>query len=236
MRPVTLAGIEDYARAHSTIDPTLLESLIAETNAGLPVPTMLSGPVQGRFLQMLIHIQRPRTVVEVGTYSGYAALSMAAALPPDGHLTTCEIDPVHAQVASRYVQNSPYASRITIELGDARDTLARLPGPFDLVFIDADKPSYLEYFEAALSKLSSHGLIVADNTLWNGDVLDPASTDADTVALRGFNDAVVADERVECVLLSVRDGVTLIRHRAAAATAVPPRPETSHDPVPRRQM
>lgn len=213
MEPVTLPGIEEYVRAHTTADTAALEALTAETYADLPVPTMLSGLVQGRFLQMLVHAQRPRLVVEIGTYSGYMALSLAAALPPHGHLITCENNPAHAAVAQRHVKSSPYAEKISIEVGDARDTLAGLPGPFDFVFIDADKSSYPAYFEAALSKLAPHGLIAVDNTLWNGDVLDPSATDPDTVALRDFNDAIVADDRVECVLLSVRDGVTLIRHR-----------------------
>jgi caffeoyl-CoA O-methyltransferase len=211
MKPVTLPGIDEYAEQHTTADPAELADLVAETYASLADPQMMSGPVQGRFLQMLVHALRPRMVVEVGTFSGYAALSMAAALPPGGRIVTCEINPVHARLADRRIAASRHADKITVELGPAIETLARLPGPFDLVFIDADKTSYLDYFEAALGKLAPNGLIVCDNTLWNGDVLDPDSTDPDARALREFNATVAADPRVSVVLVTIRDGLTLIR-------------------------
>ncbi len=211
MIPVTLPGIEEYAEEHTTPDPEWLVSLAADTNDTLPVPQMMSGQVQGRFLQMLVLALRPRLVVEVGTFSGYAALSMAEVLPPEGHVITCEIDARHAEFAQRHIAVSPYADRITVEIGPAADTLRKLDGPFDFVFIDADKPSYQEYFELALEKLSPGGLIAADNALWNGDVLNACTSDPDAQALRKFNDAVASDARVACVLVTIRDGLMLIR-------------------------
>jgi caffeoyl-CoA O-methyltransferase len=136
---------------------------------------------------------------------------MAAALPPGGTITTCELSPVHAEAARRHIAASPYADRIEVVEGPAIDTVRSLPGPFDLVFIDADKTSYLSYYEAVLPKLAAGGIIAADNTLWSGNVVKDGDNSPDTVAIRAFNDAVVADERVICVQVTVRDGVTLIR-------------------------
>jgi caffeoyl-CoA O-methyltransferase len=211
MIPVTLPGIEEYAEEHTTPDQEWLLQLTADTNDTLAAPQMMSGQVQGRFLQMLVLALRPRLVVEVGTFSGYAALSMAEVLPPEGRIITCEIDPRHAEFAREHIAASPYADRITVELGPAADTLRRLDGPFDFVFIDADKPNYPEYYELALEKLAPGGLIAADNALWNGDVLNAGTPDPDAQALRKFNDAVAGDARVACVLVTIRDGVLLIR-------------------------
>jgi caffeoyl-CoA O-methyltransferase len=211
VKPVTLPGIDEYAELHTTPDTDRLVELAAETYRALADPQMMSGPVQGRFLQMLVHALRPRLVVEIGTFCGYASLSMAEVLPPDGRIITCEINPKHAELARRHIALSPYHDRITVELGPALDTLRRLDGPFDLVFIDADKVSYVDYYEAALAKLAPHGLIAADNALWNGEVLDPDSPDPDAQALRAFNDAVAHDPRISCVLVTIRDGITLIR-------------------------
>jgi caffeoyl-CoA O-methyltransferase len=150
-------------------------------------------------------------VLEIGTFTGYAALSMAAALPEGGHVHTCDVQPKHTDVARRYIDESPYADRITIHLGPALETIAELEGDFDLVFIDADKPNYDNYYEAVLPRLSKRGLIVVDNTLWSGKVLDPP--DANTRAIAALNDKLAADERVVVALLTIRDGVTLIRRR-----------------------
>lgn len=213
MKPVTLPGIEEYAESHTTPDHGTLVQLAAETNDALTDPQMMSGRVQGQFLQMLVHALRPRLVVEVGTFSGYAALAMAEVLPPEGRIVTCEIDARHAEFARRHIAASPHAGRITVAEGPAADTLRKLDGPFDFVFIDADKGGYLEYYELALEKLAPRGLIAADNALWNGDVLNADSPDPDTQALREFNDVVARDPRVACVLLTIRDGLVLIRRR-----------------------
>jgi predicted O-methyltransferase YrrM len=160
---------------------------------------------------MLVYALRPTWVLEIGTFSGYSSLSMAAGLPPDGRITSCELSPVHAEAARAHIARSPYADRIEVIEGPALDTVARLDGPFDFVFIDADKTNYLAYYEAVLPKLAPGGLIAADNTLWGGRVVDDNDQSDDTLAIRAFNDGVVSDPRVVCVQATVRDGVTLIR-------------------------
>jgi caffeoyl-CoA O-methyltransferase len=203
--------IARYAEEHTTREPDVLAELAAETRATLAAPQMLTGPVEAGFLEMLVHATGARRVLEVGTYSGYSAISMAAALRDGGRIDTCEIQPEHAEVARRYVERAGYADRITVHLGPALETIAQLDGQFDLVFIDADKVNYWNYLEAALPKLSDGALIAADNTLWSGRVLDPQ--DEDSRAIADFNERVLADERLRCVLLPIRDGVTLIRPR-----------------------
>jgi caffeoyl-CoA O-methyltransferase len=208
--PVVDPALEAYTEAHSSAQPPLLAELQAETRRSLDAPGMMVGAVEGRFLQMLVWATGARRVLEIGTFSGYSALSMAAGLPPDGRIITCEIEPRHAEVARRFVERSAFSDRIEIRLGPAIETIALLAGPFDLVFIDADKTSYAAYYEAVLPKLAGRGLIVVDNTLWSGRVLDHTDESADTVAIRAFNDMVAADPRVVCVQLPVRDGVTLL--------------------------
>jgi predicted O-methyltransferase YrrM len=204
--------IERYAEEHTTPPAPLLAELAAETQETLSSPQMLTGPIEGRFLQQLVFASGARRVLELGTYSGYSALSMAEGLPADGRIDTCEVEERHAEVARRYIARSAYADRITVHLGPALETIARLEGEFDLVFIDADKGNYVDYYEAVLPRLSERGLIVADNTLWGGRVVDPDDGEG-TRAILAFNEHVANDERVVCVQLTVRDGVTLIRRR-----------------------
>ena len=204
-------AVEAYAEAHTTAPPPHLEAVAAETRETLASPNIMVGRLEGRFLETLVFATGATSVLEIGTFSGYSSLAMAAGLPLGGRIVTCEIDPVHAEVAQRHIAASPYADRVEVLVGPALETVATLPGPFDLVFIDADKGSYLDYFEAVLPKLSPRGLIVADNTLWSGRILDDADTSVDTVALRAFNDRVATDGRVVAVQTTVRDGVTLIR-------------------------
>ena len=206
-------GIERYSEGHSMPPEPLLAELEAETNATLALPQMLSGPVQGRFLEFLVYALGAKRVVEIGTYSGYSALSMAAGLPPDGRVDTCEINEENAEVARRYIARSSYADRITVHLGPANETISGLEGDFDFVFIDADKGGYVDYYEAVLPRLSERALIAADNTLASGRVLDATEDDPRTQSIVRFNEHVRADERVIAVLLPVRDGVTLIRRR-----------------------
>jgi caffeoyl-CoA O-methyltransferase len=170
---------------------------------------MLSGPVVGRLLQTLVAVTQARLVVEVGTYAGYSALAMAQGLPPGGRVVTLELDEGHADFAQRQFDASPVGDRIELVRGPALESLERLDGPYDLVFIDADKVGYPDYYEAALAKLAPHGLIVADNTLRDGNVLDPR-TDADRT-IAALNRAWATDERVVATQLTVRDGLTLIR-------------------------
>jgi caffeoyl-CoA O-methyltransferase len=204
---------ERYAAEHTTPPTAALAALVEDTHASLASPQMLSGPVEGRLLELLVHGVQAALVLELGTYSGFSALSMAAGLPAGGRIVTCEVSAEHAEFARARIAASPYADRIELRLGPALGTIAELDGPFDLVFIDADKTGYRDYFEAVLPKLSGRGLIVVDNTLWSGRVIDPAGGDADTRALAEFNELIAADDRVVCVMLTVRDGVTLIRRR-----------------------
>ncbi len=211
MTDIVSPAIEAYAEAHTTAPPDYLEAVAAETRASLPAPGMMVGRLEGRLLELLVFGTGATSVLEIGTFSGYSSMAMAAGLPPGGSIVTCEINPVHAEFARRHIAASPYADRIEVRVGPAIDTIAALPGPFDLVFIDADKASYPAYYEAVLAKLSPRGLIVADNTLWSGQILDPGDTTADTEALRAFNDKVATDPRVVAVQTTVRDGVTIIR-------------------------
>jgi caffeoyl-CoA O-methyltransferase len=150
-------------------------------------------------------------VLEIGTFSGYSALAMAEGLPSDGRIVTLEIDETHAELARRAIAESPHAKKIEIVLGPALKSIERLPGPFDFVFIDADKDQYLDYYEAVLPKLAPRGLIAADNTLRSGRVLDENDKHPANEGIRAFNERARNDPRVRCVILSVRDGVTLIR-------------------------
>ena len=203
--------ILSYVERYSTASPVELEELADETARTLDSPQMLSGPVVGRLLEFLVFALGARSVLEIGTYSGYSALSMAEGLPPDGHIVTLEIDEAHAELARRAIAESPHAEKIEIVLGPALASLERLPGPFDFVFIDANKEGYLDYYEAVLPKLAPRGLIAADNTLRSGLVLDESDKSPGTEAIRAFNERVRNDPRVRCLILSVRDGVTLIR-------------------------
>jgi caffeoyl-CoA O-methyltransferase len=203
-----------YVEDHSAPEPELLTRLRGETQANLPDPQMQVGRVEGALLRLLVAISGARRVLEIGTYSGYSALAMASALPEGGRLVTCDIDPEATKVARRYFDESPWGAAIEIRLGPALDTIAALASAgegFELVFIDADKEGYVDYFEAVLPLLPPGGLIVADNTLWSGRVLDPQS--ASDHAIVRFNAKLAADERVDQVLLSVRDGVMLARKR-----------------------
>ncbi len=203
--------IEAYAAEHTTAPPDYLEDLAEDLRATLENPNMMVGRLEGRFLELLTFALGARQVLEIGTFGGYSALAMAAGLAPGGRVTTLEISPVHAEFARRHIAASPYAAQVDVLVGPALDTIATLDGPFDLVFIDADKAAYGDYFEAVLPKLAPRGLIAADNTLWSGRILDGADTSEDTVALRRFNDALAVDPRVVVAQTTVRDGVTLIR-------------------------
>jgi caffeoyl-CoA O-methyltransferase len=203
--------IEEYAAAHTTQPPRYLQELADETRATLRSPQMLTGTIEGRFLELLVHGLQAKRVLELGTYSGYSSLSMAAGLPEGGHIDTCEFDETHAEVAKRHIAASPFADRITVHLGPALETIPKLEGEFDFVFVDADKTNYMNYYEALLPRLAENGLIAFDNTLWSGRVLDENDQDEDTKAFRELNDRLATDDRVVAVQLTVRDGVTLVR-------------------------
>ncbi len=197
--------LEDYLERMTSAHDELLVELSDETRGTLGMEQMLTGPVAGRLLELLVWFGRPQRVLEVGTFSGHSALSMAAALPEGGRIDACELDPERAAFAQRYFDRSPYGSRITLHVGPALETIHGLEGDFDFVFIDADKEGYVDYYEAVLPRLTERGLIVADNTLAGGRVL----SEQPPIAL--FNEHVAADPRTVQVLLSVRDGMTVIR-------------------------
>jgi caffeoyl-CoA O-methyltransferase len=211
MTDIVAPDVERYAAEHTTAPPAYLEALAADVQSTLQSPGMMVGRLEGRFLELLVFASGATSVLEIGTFGGYSSIAMAAGLAPGGSIVSCEIDPVHAEFARRHIASSPYADRIEVKLGAALDTIATLPGPFDLVFIDADKGAITDYFEAVLGKLAPRGLIVVDNTLWSGRVIDPTDSSDDTVAVRRFNDLVASDPRVVTVQTTVRDGVTMIR-------------------------
>lgn len=206
--------LERYVAAHTTPEDELFARLRRETEAGLEQPQMQVGPVEGRFLRLLVMISGARRVLEIGTFSGYSALALASGLPEDGELLTLDVDPKATAVARRFFDESPWGHKIRLRLGPALATLRQLAAGgdrFDLVFIDADKESYVDYWEAVVPLVPPGGLILADNTLWSGRVLAPEeATDHAVVA---FNARVRGDPRVEHVLLSIRDGLMLARKR-----------------------
>jgi predicted O-methyltransferase YrrM len=203
--------IERYAEAHTTPPSDLLLRLAEETRAELRSPTMLSGPVPGRLLELLVFAAQPRRVLELGTYSGYSSVSMASVLPPGGHIDTCEVDETHAAVARRYLDEAGLGDRVTIHLGPALDTIGRLEGDFDLIFIDADKLSYPAYYDTLLPRLSDRGIMVLDNTLWSGRVVSEPDGSEETRTFVELNRRIATDPRVVAVVLTVRDGITLLR-------------------------
>ena len=209
MCPIFSEALDAYVDAHATPLEALLQENHEATYASLSSPQMIAGPVLGRLLRLLVSMAAPRLVLEIGTFTGYSALSMAGGLPPEGRIVTCELSPERAAFAQGYFDRSPWGNRIEVRVGPALDTVNGLDGPFDFVFIDADKEGYTDYYEAVVPKLSPRGVIAVDNTLSSGDVVDPVD-ERDRV-MADFNDHVHADERTENVLLSVRDGVTLIR-------------------------
>ena len=208
---IVAAEVEQYAEEHTTPPPAHLQGLAEETLRSMAAPQMMVGALEGRFLEMLVFALQPQLVLEIGMFTGYSSLSMAAALPPGGHIVTCDVDPKAEEVARRHIEASPYSDRIEIRMGPALETIESLDGPFDLVFIDADKTNYRNYYDAVLPKVAAHGMIAVDNVLWSGQVIDPNDTSDNTEALRAFNDYVNADTRTVNVICTIRDGVTLVR-------------------------
>jgi len=204
--------VERYAGEHTTPLGELFERLAEETRAKTSAPQMMVGRIEGQFLATLVRLSGARRILEFGTFTGYSSISMASALPPDGQIITCDVDPEATAIARRYMDESGYGDKVEIRLGPALETVETLEGPFDLVFIDADKPNYRAYYEAALPLLAEDGLIIADNVLWSGSVVEEDG-DESTRAIKEFNEHVRADSRVVSVMLTVRDGMTLIQKR-----------------------
>ncbi len=197
--------IDDYAFAHTTPLPPILEELRRATYDATPDAEMLSDRLIGTLLQALIRVSGARRVLEIGTFTGFSALMMAHALPEDGKLITCDIYP--RPLAREFFAKTPHGKKIDLRVGPALETLESLEGPFDLVFIDADKTNYLNYYVKCIDLLSSTGVIAVDNTLWSGKVLDPR--DESDKAIAALNEYVTNDPRVNNVLLTLRDGLML---------------------------
>jgi len=211
MRLLIDEQLDAYCQRHTSEPSPNLTELVLFTRANVDDSQMQVGHVEGQLLAMLIAISGAKRVLEVGTFTGYSALAMAEALPSDGRITTCDVDPVNTQVAARAFNGSAHGHKIELLLGDAKATIAAMPvePTFDFVFIDADKGSYVDYYELALPRMKPGAILAADNTLWSGRVLAPA--DADDLGIVRFNTHVQQDTRVTNVLLSVRDGIMLVR-------------------------
>ena len=207
-------AIGQYADQHSQKEPVLLAKLSRETHQKVMMPRMLSGHLQGRVLSMLSHMVRPERILEIGTYTGYSALCMAEGLAPGGKLITLDKNEELEELVRRYIAEAGLEQTIDFKLGDAIELIPQTEGPFDLVFIDADKTNYHNYFQLVLEKVRPGGFIIADNVLWSGKVLETnLKADEDTEAIREFNRLVRADDRVEKVLLPIRDGLMIIRKK-----------------------
>jgi caffeoyl-CoA O-methyltransferase len=199
----------EYCERFSQPESTLLQELNRETHLKVNSPRMLSGHLQGRFLSFMSHLTRPSTILEIGTYTGYSALCLAEGLADNGKLITIDPNEETNHFAQKFIDRSPLRDKIQIMSGDAQRIIPELEEVFDLVFIDADKQNYLNYYDLAIEKVRKGGLILADNTLWDGKVI-AEKKDSDTVAIHEFNTKVAADPRVTVVLLPVRDGISLI--------------------------
>ena len=204
---------ERYAIGHTSPPDEALASLRAETEATMAVPQMAGGLVEARLLEALVVATRAARVLEIGTFTGISAISMASRLSDGGRVITLEADPVAAEIARRHVAASVYSDRIELVLGDALESLERLDGPFDVVFVDAWKTDYPVYYDAVLPKLAPHGVMVFDNVFRWGTALDDEPAEEEAVILRRFNDQVVADPRVDCAMLTVGDGLLLVWRR-----------------------
>lgn len=205
--------IDDYIVRHIDKESEYMHSLWRATQLHLLYGRMASGHIQGRLLKMLVGMIRPKMVLEIGTYSGYSGLCMAEGLEEGAHLHTVEINDEQEDFTLPWFKNSPYADKITMHIGDAMDVVPKLQVMFDMAFIDGDKRRYTEYYEMVLQHLNPGGYILADNTLWDGHVVDENAHDAQTLGIKAFNDLVANDERVEKVILPLRDGLTIIKKK-----------------------
>ncbi|WP_029038358.1 O-methyltransferase [Salinimicrobium xinjiangense] len=207
-------NIDDYVVAHSAKEPELLQQLNRETNQKVLAPRMLSGHYQGRILSMLSKLINPQNILEIGTYTGYSALCLAEGMKSDGVLHTIDINEELMDLQKRYFEASPWNEQIVQHLGDATEIIPTLKENFDLVFIDADKRNYPTYFQQIMEKLRPGGVILSDNVLWSGKVVEPVQEDDDsTKALLEYNHLLAEDERLETVMLPVRDGLTISRRK-----------------------
>ena len=204
-------GIEEYARLHTEPENDLLKELVRETHAMVLQPRMLSGHLQGRFLSFIAKVYQPSLILEIGTYTGYSALCMAEGLKAGGRLITIDVNEELETFTRSFFDRSAYKEQIDYRIADAALEIPGIEGPIDLVFIDADKRNYALYFDLVIDKMRSGGLILVDNVLWSGKIIEEAAKDKSTQALRDFNTKVANDPRVEPLLLPIRDGLFLLR-------------------------
>lgn len=213
MNHLVSSEIEAYAQAYSRPESSVCRALREETQRTMEYAQMVVGPLEGAFLQMMTQLVGAKRVLEIGMFTGYSALCFAEALPADGTVVTCEIDEKSAALARRYISQAPFGNKISICMGPALDTMSTLTGPFDLIFIDADKMNYLNYYRRALDLLSPNGVILIDNVLWSGEVLKQPPPDDQTAAIQELNRTVAADPSVSAVLVTIRDGVLVVRKK-----------------------
>lgn len=204
--------IAAYIQAHTAAEPELLKKIARDTHAQVLKPRMLSGNVQGRFLSLISKLMQPRVVLEIGTYTGYSAICLAEGLALGGKLITMDVNEELENRVRGYFEQAGLKEVIDFRIGNALNLLPSINETYDLVFIDADKENYLNYYSLVINKVRSGGLILADNVLWSGKITQ-LKTDKDTRALQEFNDVVVADTRVECMLLPLRDGIMMARKK-----------------------
>jgi caffeoyl-CoA O-methyltransferase len=211
MKAFLAPEIETYLFEHTRAPAPIFEEMRARTYAEVPSPQMQVGRVEGALLRILAAAIGARRILEIGTFTGFSGLSMAESLPEDGELITCDIDPKATALAREFFDRTPHGKKIRIVLGDALATLKSLAPPLDMVFLDADKKHYVDYYEGALPLMRPGGLLLADNALWSGEVLAPETADAKGIA--AFNARATADPRVDNVLLPVRDGIMIVRKK-----------------------
>lgn len=209
------AALQQYCEQHSSEEPEVLKKLNRFTHAKVLQPRMLSGHLQGRFLSMISKLVRPKTILEIGTYTGYSAICLAEGLADDGKLITIDVNPELEETVAHFVKEAGFEKKIQMIIGDAYQIIRSLPHSYDLVFIDADKPNYARYYDLVIDKVNPGGLILSDNVLWSGKVVDEKALekDKDTQLLDAFNKKLQADERVECMLLPLRDGMMMARKK-----------------------
>jgi caffeoyl-CoA O-methyltransferase len=206
--------LSDYCENNTSAESEILAQLNRETHLKVVSPRMLSGHLQGRFLSFISKLKQPKLIVEIGTYTGYSALCLAEGLPENGKLITIDVNEETSAFAKSFIEKTEFSNKIELVLADAKDFIPTISEPIDLVFIDADKKNYLNYYQLVFNKLSVGGLIIADNVLWSGKITMPESAmDKETLALHQFNQFVQQDNRVENILLPIRDGLMVVRKR-----------------------
>jgi len=211
MKQLVPSDIEAYAETYSMPESPVCRALREETYRTMEYPQMLVGPLEGAFLKMMTRLVGAKRVLEIGMFTGYSALCFAEALPDDGTVITCDIDEKTAAVARRHIAQAPFGRKISVRMGPALETMRTLTGSFDLIFIDADKTNYLNYYRRSLDLLAPNGAILIDNVLWSGEVLKQPPPDESTAAIQELNRTVSTDPRVTVVLITIRDGILVVR-------------------------